>query len=161
MMPSQSREWASWSCVGSQGEGRPQGEVMITLPSAMHCSLLLSCRRKVSKWLNPIWPRLFKHIQKPGWRGTLCPPLNILGLGGVRAPNFFSLPFSKLTIRKVNFFNKLVGEFAQIYTNTCLGPNRVKWWNSDHSTLKNLDHSRLGASVDLRRTFDLVAKVWK
>ena len=36
--------------------------------------------------LNSLWPGLFWCIRDPGGGGTLCPPLNIFGLGGVRVP---------------------------------------------------------------------------
>ena len=33
--------------------------------------VLVVCERKgqMSEWLNPIWPRLFEHIQEPGGGG--------------------------------------------------------------------------------------------
>ena len=54
-------------------------------------------------------------------------PLTILGLGGVRVPILFLLwPFPNSKWEKSRLFNKLKREFAQIYTNTFQGPNRVK-----------------------------------
>ena len=74
-----------------KGRAAPRGEVMITLPSAMHCTLSLSCAKEKGKCQNDLTPfgPAYLSISRNQGGGHIVLPLTILGLGGVRVPILF------------------------------------------------------------------------
>ena len=93
-----------------KGRAAPRGEVMITLPSAMHCTLSLSCAKEKGKCQNdltPFGPDYLSISRNQGVGGgghIVLPTPNYLGVDGVGVPIlFFALFFSKLTNGKVKF----------------------------------------------------------